>query len=298
MAIVRHFWHFRQNRHFQKGPFAISFDILLIIWRLFTTFAIFAKNAIITSFKRDPLPYHLELCQQFATVRYFYQFLQIPHFRPNRHFQKRPFAISFDILLPIWRLFAIFAKITTFVKSASLKAPLCFVIIYSSKFGVFLPFSPVRAFLDISPNLRVLPNWSTWRGFLWRTRFVSWVLDFSQISQVKLNIPYSILQKLSFKGTHLLNADTEMSRVHKKKSINILCTWTEQYHNLNLHGIWLKRLKYYDARQASSGMIVIITTELQLFSDWEYGPHFWPGFGYFGLNWAFVGWFSPVEPSI
>ena len=39
--------------------FAILFDILLTIWQLLAISAIFAK---IATFKRDPLPSHLELC--------------------------------------------------------------------------------------------------------------------------------------------------------------------------------------------------------------------------------------------
>ena len=63
--------HFRQNRHFPKGPFAISFAFLFIIWRfrrLIAISAIFAKYAIFAS-------------------------LVI-----NRHFPKGPFAISFEFL--------------------------------------------------------------------------------------------------------------------------------------------------------------------------------------------------------
>ena len=77
LAIARYFCHFRQNRHFQKGPFAISFGTLLTIWRLFAISAIFAKYAILA---------------KIAT-----------------------FSISFDILLTILRFFAISAIVTKYV---------------------------------------------------------------------------------------------------------------------------------------------------------------------------------------
>ena len=64
--------HFRQNRHFPKGPFAISFAFLFIIWsfrRLIAISAIFAKYAIfanITTYQRAPLPLCLNFCLQFG----------------------------------------------------------------------------------------------------------------------------------------------------------------------------------------------------------------------------------------
>ena len=57
--------HFRQNRHFPKGPFAISFAFLFIIWRFRRLIAISAKYAIfanIATFQRAPLPSHLNFC--------------------------------------------------------------------------------------------------------------------------------------------------------------------------------------------------------------------------------------------
>ena len=59
LAINRHFCHFRQirhfchNRHFQNGPFAISFEFLFTIfrfWQLIAVSSIFAKNAIFAHF--------------------------------------------------------------------------------------------------------------------------------------------------------------------------------------------------------------------------------------------------------
>ena len=71
--INRHFCHFRQHRHFPKGPFAISFVFFLTIWRfwrLSANSAIFTKYAIFT---------------KIAT------------------FPKDPFAISFVFLFTVWR---------------------------------------------------------------------------------------------------------------------------------------------------------------------------------------------------
>ena len=54
--------HFRQNPHFPKGPFAISFEFLFTVWRfwrLSAISAIFVKYVIfanIATFKRAPLP--------------------------------------------------------------------------------------------------------------------------------------------------------------------------------------------------------------------------------------------------
>ena len=64
--------HFRQNPHFPKGPFAISFEFLFTVWRfwrliaisaIFTKYAIFAE---IATFQRAPLPSHLNFCLQFG----------------------------------------------------------------------------------------------------------------------------------------------------------------------------------------------------------------------------------------
>ena len=61
-----------QNRHFPKGPFAISFQFLFIVWwfrQLIAISAILAKYAIfakIATFQRAPLPPHLNFCLQFG----------------------------------------------------------------------------------------------------------------------------------------------------------------------------------------------------------------------------------------
>ena len=65
MAIVRHFCHFRQNHHLQKGPFAILFHMLLTMWRLIAISAIFAK---IASSKRDPSLSHLICCKLILAI--------------------------------------------------------------------------------------------------------------------------------------------------------------------------------------------------------------------------------------
>ena len=52
VAVNRHFCHFRQirhfgpNRHFPKGPFAISFEFLFTFWRLIAISDIFANSCI------------------------------------------------------------------------------------------------------------------------------------------------------------------------------------------------------------------------------------------------------------
>ena len=68
-----------QNRHFPKGPFAMSFEFL------FYTLAILANK------------------------RHFCHFRQICHFRQNRHFAKGPFAISFEFLFILWRFWRLIA---------------------------------------------------------------------------------------------------------------------------------------------------------------------------------------------
>ena len=77
--------------------------------------------------------------------------------------------------LTIWRLFAnsaIFAKITTFVKSASFKAPLCFVITCSLKFGEVLPFLSIFASACISGHISHI-NLVTSRNF----KKLSWSIN-------------------------------------------------------------------------------------------------------------------------
>ena len=54
--------HLRQNHHFPKGPFAISFEFLFTVWRFWRLSAISAIFAIIATFQRAPLPSHLNFC--------------------------------------------------------------------------------------------------------------------------------------------------------------------------------------------------------------------------------------------
>ena len=156
MAINRHFCHFRQihhfcrNRHFAKGPFAISFEFLLTVWRfwrLSAISAIFVKYAIfaeIATFQRAPLPSHLNFCLRLAVLAincHFCHFRQIRHFRRNRHFAKGPFAISFEFLFIVWGFWrlitisAIFAKYAIFAEIATFqRAPLpshLYLFVYS-----------------------------------------------------------------------------------------------------------------------------------------------------------------------
>ena len=96
--------HFRQNRHFPKGPFGISFASLFIIWRFRQLIAISAKYTIfantvwrvwrliaisgifaeIATFQRAPFPSHLNFFDSLAILaikRHFCHFRQIRQFR-------------------------------------------------------------------------------------------------------------------------------------------------------------------------------------------------------------------------
>ena len=85
--------HFRQNRHVPKGP----------LWHLI---CIFVYNLAIS-----------------AINRHFRHFCQIRHFRQYRHFPKGPFAIVFEFLFTVWRVWrliaisGIFAEIATFQRA-------------------------------------------------------------------------------------------------------------------------------------------------------------------------------------
>ena len=43
-----------------------------------------------------------------ANFCHIYNFRQIGHYRQNRYFGRRPFAISFDLFILLWRIYAIF----------------------------------------------------------------------------------------------------------------------------------------------------------------------------------------------
>ena len=66
LAIKRQFCHFRQNRHFPKVPFAISFEFLFTVWRFWRLIANSAIFAKITTLQRAPLPSHLNYCLRFC----------------------------------------------------------------------------------------------------------------------------------------------------------------------------------------------------------------------------------------
>ena len=121
--------HFRQNRHYPKGPFGMSFACLFIIWRFrrLITFPPFSPFS--------PLCHLLWIFVYSLAILaincHFCHFRQICHFRWNRHFAKGPFAISFEFLFIVWRFWrliaisAIFAKYAIFPEIATLqRAPL------------------------------------------------------------------------------------------------------------------------------------------------------------------------------
>ena len=139
---------FGQNCQFQKGPFAITFDMLTIWWLIAT----FAKIATALC--------HLiwYVVNYLSIVRYF------RHFRQNCHFQNGPLAILSNILLTNWRLIAmsaIFAKCAIFAKIATSKRgpfAILFIMLLSiwwlfTIFPKYLQFSPLHAFLDITQHM-------------------------------------------------------------------------------------------------------------------------------------------------
>ena len=78
---------------FSKGPFAISFALKTILWRIF---AIFVKLAIIVKIATldgAPLPYHLTCSYYYGEFLPFHSFGQICHFRQNRQSQRGPLSI-------------------------------------------------------------------------------------------------------------------------------------------------------------------------------------------------------------
>ena len=48
------------------------------------------------------------ICLENYTLANFCHIRQIGHYRQNRYFGRRPFAISFDLLILLWRIYAIF----------------------------------------------------------------------------------------------------------------------------------------------------------------------------------------------
>ena len=64
--------HFRQNRHFPKGPFAISFEFLFTVWRFWQLGAIFAifANACISGHISDGHSVNDGIGKDHFTVQY------------------------------------------------------------------------------------------------------------------------------------------------------------------------------------------------------------------------------------
>ena len=68
--------HFRQNHHFQKGPFAISFEFLFTIWQFWRLIAIFAK---IATFQMSLIFENWLTVVDFLISSYFAQIISIGH---------------------------------------------------------------------------------------------------------------------------------------------------------------------------------------------------------------------------
>ena len=88
----------------------------------------FSPNSPFSSklpFPRAPLPSHLPWKLYFGEfLPYSPYFRRIGHYRQNYYFRRRPFAISFDLFILLWRIFAIFkvfAKFAIFDKIGNLK---------------------------------------------------------------------------------------------------------------------------------------------------------------------------------
>ena len=127
--------HFRQNRHFPKGPFAISLNFCLL------SSVILAINCYFCHFRQCIFVYDLSIS---AINRHFRHFRQIRHFRQYRHFPKGPFAIVFEFLFTVWRVWrliaisAIFAKYAIFAEIATFqRAPLPSHLNFCLQFGDF-----------------------------------------------------------------------------------------------------------------------------------------------------------------
>ena len=84
LANFCHIRHFRQNLYFGRCSFAISFDLFILLWRIFAIFTVFAKFAIfvrIANLKGDPWSFLISLVAK--ALAYF---RLIRHFRQNRLF--------------------------------------------------------------------------------------------------------------------------------------------------------------------------------------------------------------------
>ena len=144
----------------------------------------FSPNSPFSSklpFPRAPLPSHLPRKLYFGEfLPYSPYFRQIGHYRQNRYFGRRPFAISFDLFILLWRFFAIFkvfAKFAIFDKIANLKGdPWSFLISLVPK--ALAEFRPIRQF----------SSWTRLSNFSYRRR-----LD--QLIQLYIRLSYTGLLK-------------------------------------------------------------------------------------------------------
>lgn len=103
--------HFLQNRHFERSPLQYHY-----IWLSANVcdIHIFAKFVIATLI--GPICYLVRLVADFlANFCHCGSFRQIRHFLQNCHSQRGPKIVLFDFLQKLWRTFAIFVKIATFL---------------------------------------------------------------------------------------------------------------------------------------------------------------------------------------
>lgn len=143
--------HFLRNRHFHRSPlqYHLSFGnirrihnlaiiatligslchlVLIFCWHwqmfaILTVFANFAVSVKIATLKGDPWSYLTlgTICPLIVTFANLGKSLPFVLFSP---ILKDPFAISFDFLIRLWRMFAkfvIFAKYSIFAKIATVK---------------------------------------------------------------------------------------------------------------------------------------------------------------------------------
>lgn len=121
----------KKNSH--RVPLSSGFDVLLTLWQIFAIFKVFAKFAVsvkIATIKGD----HDHVIWLWGTIcPLIGTFANLGKSLPFVLFSsilKDPFAISFDFLIRLWRMFAkfvIFAKFSIFAKIATVKRTLCYL---------------------------------------------------------------------------------------------------------------------------------------------------------------------------
>lgn len=117
LANFRRIPHFLQNRHFERSPLQCHY-----IWLSANVRDIHIFATLI-----GPLCYLVRLFADFlANFCHCGSFHQIRHFVQNCHSQRGPKIVLFDFLQRLWRTFAIYVKIATF-----LGAPLPSYLTYS-----------------------------------------------------------------------------------------------------------------------------------------------------------------------